>query len=104
MKVLSGIEPVEYERVLSALKNDEPISSTDIANITAYGYDIKDERLKKEQKKIEDKYSSQLGLLKNDIQKYELAINNKKTLSESDIADYNSKINNYNAIITEIKP
>ena len=104
MKVLSGIEPVEYERVLSALKNDEPISSTDIANITAYGYDIKDERLKKEAKKIEDKYSSQLDLLKNDIQKYESAINNKKTLSESDIADYNSKITNYNAILKEINP
>lgn len=104
MKVLSGIEPVEYERVLSALKNNEPISSTDIANITAYGLDIKDERLKKEQKKIEDKYSSQLGLLKNDIQKYESAINNKKTLSESDIADYNSKITNYNTILKEINP
>ena len=50
LNYLKGVEPVEYERITQALSKGMPISESQIANITAQGIDIEEERLKKNQR------------------------------------------------------
>ena len=48
LSYLQKSEPVEYTRVLDALKNGNRLSATQVATITSFGIDIEEERLNRD--------------------------------------------------------
>jgi len=113
LNYLKGVEPVIYERVTESLAKGMPLSETQVANITAQGLDIEEERLKRDisaankkvapdVKRLED-MSNQLKSIKPVIDSYEQKVKQLQ-LTPQEITDYKDKVNEYNALVKEAKP
>jgi len=78
---LKYLEPVQFERTVRALKNNEPISETEIANITAHGLEAK-ESIAKDAfiNKDIDKAQYENAIVEINKSRYENIVDNKETL------------------------
>lgn len=113
LRYIEKAEPVEYARVLDALKNGNRLSATQVAAITNYGIDIEEERLNrdvalavKNTKPDTDRLTNmkgQMDALKPAIESYEEKVKQLQ-LSPQEIADYKNKVNEYNTLVKEAKP